>query len=119
MFAPTPFSRRVRVSNKFLQNFSTFGSSQQAKFNEDGQFYPAKVLAASPDYHFLVEFEGYGDKQVVSQAEIRQMKQGEDAGYKPTQAPKRRRVEENTELPTEIPKHLLIKETDDEKTKEK
>lgn len=38
----------------------------QAKWPQDSQFYSAKIVAATPDHHFLVEFEGYGDQEILT-----------------------------------------------------
>ncbi len=74
------------------------------------------VKAATGGIKFVVAFEGYSDKEEVELAGVRPMPELE-AVYQGVSAPKRKRVEEQPDVPTEVPKWLEIKEDDDEKVK--
>ena len=97
------------------------GAKAQAVYGGDGQYYTCTVEAViksgeNPSASkFVVQFEGYPDREEVGLQSIRPMPEMELV-YQGVQAPKRKRVEES-EVVTEVPKWLEIKPEDDEKTK--
>ena len=96
------------------------GAKAQAIYSGDGQYYTCTVEAVIKTDNpaaskFIVQFEGYPDREEVPVQSIRPMPEME-AVYQGVQAPKRKRVEE-AEVVTEVPKWLEIRPEDDEKTK--
>jgi len=70
------------------------GQDVEARWSGDSNFHGARVMAATVDYHFLVEFEDYGHTEILSKDDLRKTQTIGSDGYKPTQAPIRRRVDE-------------------------
>lgn len=94
------------------------GARCQAVYSGDGEWYEATVKGVSDTGDFVVSFDAYEHEESVSQQHAKPRSDSEET-YRGVSAPKRKRVEE---VPTEIgemPKWLEIKETDNEKTKQK
>ncbi|PRW20751.1 survival of motor neuron-related-splicing factor 30 [Chlorella sorokiniana] len=80
--------------------------------------YDAVVEAPGHAGTFVVVFEGYGTQEEVGKDAIQLRGAEDDAGYRGVAAPKRRRVDDNVEV-QEMPKWLQIKDSDDDKTRQK
>lgn len=101
------------------------GDRCMAKFYEDDEYYPAVVKEREDDETVLVEFEGYGNQEVVAVGDLQRIAEPERAEdrndgpdtYQGVAAPKRpRTVVEGGQIRTEIPKKMQIREGDDEAT---
>lgn len=94
------------------------GSKCQAVYSADGEWYDAVVEAVTSAGQFVVVFEEYGNKEEVQPAGVRPPPEVEEV-YQGVQAPRRKKVEEEPGVVTEMPKWLEIKDTDDDKTRAK
>lgn len=89
----------------------------QAPYSGDGQIYTSVIKAVSVNGKFIVAFDGYAEQEEVDVAAVRPLV-GDGEGYQAIPAPKRKAVEEAPTL-HEVPKWLVIRHTDDAKTKER
>jgi survival-of-motor-neuron-related-splicing factor 30 len=102
------------------------GAPVQAVFAGDGRWYDATIVAVAPSGAFIARYDEAGAEAEVERAAVRARGGGGAVaggeGYRPVEAPKRKRVEEaggGAAAPAEMPAWLEIKPTDDEKTKER
>ncbi len=103
------------------------GAPVQAVFAGDGRWYDATIVAVAPSGAFIARYDEAGAEAEVERAAVRARGGGGAAGaggegYRPVEAPKRKRVDEAgaaAAAPGEMPAWLEIKPTDDEKTKER
>ena len=92
------------------------GEPCQAMFS-DGQWYPATVQSAAPNGQYRVLFDHYAVPLALPPQSLLPSSRSAAEGYVGVPAPKRLKLDEAS-VPARPPRKIVIKEDDDEKTKE-
>jgi survival-of-motor-neuron-related-splicing factor 30 len=117
-FSSAPPLHSLPTTGHLLKTKWSPGEPCQAMFS-DGQWYPATVQSAAPNGQYRVLFEHYAVPLALPpQSLLPSSRSAAAEGYVGVPAPKRLRLDEAS-APAKPQRKLEIKETDDEKTRER
>merc|ERR1712039_507155 len=91
------------------------GQTVEARWPQDGHFYCAKIIAATKDFYFLVEYLTFKEQELLKKDDVHKTQNRSIECYKPTQPPKKWKMDEIFSMSKEIPIKFVVKEGDNER----